>query len=378
MKRLVVVAVLASVTVLLPAREAIALPFRAVPTTGLATHNHSAGPLAALSPRDVWLVQHGTPAGTIAAHWNGSQWTRYRLPGSPNVTDIVANPTTDDVWAVGFLDDGLWWSGVWHAGHWSPVALPTPPGALFSTLGGVTVLPGGKVLATGNLLTASVRNYWLVLRGDLKTGWHIVHRAPSPEGDPDASGVASGIAGSSVDDIWALDWGGAVMHFDGSSWSNGVLPVSQEVVNGLTRIPGTNHYWAVGEDNTFTLKPISFLYDGRVWRRIPMAGVSEGIIASVTAAGPKRAWAVGDHTDYLPDEPRSVQTIAQWDGQSWHQLYTPSETRALGDVMRIRGWGQTWASGYRSPAIDIRMPLVVRQIDQAAAASAHHIFPHSP
>ena len=68
--------------------------------------------LAALSPRNVWVVGADAPSETgrvpAALHWNGRRWRRERLPLPPGTKGWLQDVVTfgaNDVWVVGWLEE---------------------------------------------------------------------------------------------------------------------------------------------------------------------------------------------------------------------------------------------------------------------------------
>jgi len=90
--------------------------------------------IAVVSANDIWAVGNGdrTPLGgngygTLAEHWDGSEWSVVPTPGNgyESVLADVDAVSADDVWAVGTIDQTYWgrpliahWDGVmWERVH---------------------------------------------------------------------------------------------------------------------------------------------------------------------------------------------------------------------------------------------------------------------
>jgi hypothetical protein len=83
--------------------------------------------VSALSSADAWAVGEvdtGGPAGlhTLAAHWNGSGWTRVATPSpgtgiSGSTLDGVSAVSASDAWAVGYGNGSLILH--WNGSRWT-------------------------------------------------------------------------------------------------------------------------------------------------------------------------------------------------------------------------------------------------------------------
>jgi hypothetical protein len=115
------------------------------------------GPVAALSPANVWAVGTGpgVPTGGFSAHptaviehWDGTSWSVVPSPNpnpqGNNGLAAVAAVAANDVWAVGHQLLGPF-TEHWDGKGWSIVA--TPAGVSF--LAGMAASSGGTVLAVG-------------------------------------------------------------------------------------------------------------------------------------------------------------------------------------------------------------------------------------
>jgi hypothetical protein len=99
--------------------------------------NEEALSVAAISPKDVWVVGQGpnTPAGQIvlAEHWNGFRWSVIPTPKLPccfayEFTSVSA-VSSKDVWAVGSGQSGSSFVTVaehWNGKKWSRAKTPNP------------------------------------------------------------------------------------------------------------------------------------------------------------------------------------------------------------------------------------------------------------
>ena len=121
------------------------------------------GPVAALSPADVWAVGSGpgVPTGGFSAHptaviehWNGTSWTVVPSPNpnpqGNNGLGAVAAVSASDVWAVGEQLLGPF-TEHWNGTSWSIVA--TPAGV--RGFAAMAASSGGTVLAVGQGFNSS-------------------------------------------------------------------------------------------------------------------------------------------------------------------------------------------------------------------------------
>ena len=100
-----------------------------VPTPVTWPAGHFFTSAAAISPQDVWIVGR-VSYGTVAEHWNGSQWAVYPTP-SPNIDQGVVSTlngvsaaSSDDVWAVGVTGQSALIEH-WNGSDWTVVPSPS-------------------------------------------------------------------------------------------------------------------------------------------------------------------------------------------------------------------------------------------------------------
>ncbi|MFW6050061.1 MAG: hypothetical protein ACODAU_02735 [Myxococcota bacterium] len=118
-----------------------------------------------------------------------------------------------------------------------------------------------------------------------------------------------GVWGAAPDDVWAVGGSGrtgsvaTVLHFDGASWETEVLPPLQRTgVRAFFKVWGTaaNDVWVVGQAGAVVH------WDGSQWTE-HLVGVSDDLI-SLWGTGPDRVAVVGG---------RSNGVVAVWDGEGW-------------------------------------------------------------
>src|SRR5262249_17341000 len=112
----------------------------------------------AIASDDVWAVgarpsRTDNRATPLAEHWDGQAWTIVRTPtANQGFFTSVSGATGDDVWAVGYLDH----AGVeqtkqliahWDGATWTPLVGPDPAGD--EELLGVDAIAADDVWAVG-------------------------------------------------------------------------------------------------------------------------------------------------------------------------------------------------------------------------------------
>jgi len=133
-----------------------------------------------------------------------------------------------------------------------------------------------------------------------------------------------GIWGTSASDVWAVGYGGAIRHYNGTIWSG----FSSGTTQALVGVWGTSasDIWAVGGASGSILH-----YNGTSWSSSLERG-QPGILFGVWGSSASNVWVVGD-----------VDSVLNYNGASWS---------AVGGVTRtIAGiWGSSasdvWAVGY--------------------------------
>jgi len=128
-----------------------------------------------------------------------------------------------------------------------------------------------------------------------------------------------GVWGSGASDVWAVGYGGIILHWDGSAWSM----VSSGTTYPLFSVwgSGASDVWAVGAFGTIVH------WDGCAWTSIP--GGTTNFLNGVWGSGESDVWAVGD------------EGIIHWDGSVWTRV--PGATRVFG--VWGSGASDVWAVG---------------------------------
>lgn len=206
-------------------------------------------------PNDVWAVgmDRGFDPAMIVLHWDGTEWTR--LPTPEVTTDFVAlqdvialSPT--DAWAVGYTVDSDFRSRPlaihWDGTSWTRVRVPTT-GTGGSALEDVTRTTTGEIWVVGRA-TGDTGDRPLALRltdgrwfspADPVGDGRFEGVAPLPGGDLVAVGFRPTEEGTSaLAQVW-----------DGTAWQ--VTPTADvggdDFLFDVATVPGKDVSWAVGD-----------------------------------------------------------------------------------------------------------------------------------
>mgnify|MGYP000926056622 CR=1 FL=1 len=157
--------------------------------------------------------------------------------------------------------------------------------------------------------------------------------------------------GSALNNVWLVGDGGAMRHYDGSTWN--ILPAV--VPYDLLGIWGSaaDDIWAVGDfpnDAPPAMKPATLLhFDGTTWTSPANDVAGSGGMRAIWGSDASHAWAVGD-----------MLQIVKWDGSTWstdpYTLAPPILKRnlkgiwgtdannvwAVGDQVILKWNGTTW------------------------------------
>jgi hypothetical protein len=331
--------------VALPA-SAKALPWIYTPTPTDGPAGEWLTSISAASHNNVWAVGSRAPETAvdqpIAVRWNGHAWASIDVPPMSrggNLEDVSVVPGTADAWAVGerFGVPTLGLILRWHAGSWTRMDAPWQVAQLYA----VQALGPRSAFAAG----VSQSGRALVARFDGEA-WH----AEPGVGQLAKDGIIRSIAARNHHDVWAVGhrWVGnnpypLLLHFDGVRWERIPPPPVRRAgfLRGVTTVPGTRELWAVGS-NVDPWKTMIMYYDGRRWARIrhpEPGGIGGGELHDVIAAGPAKAWAVGQGV--------TASTLI-WNGEEWRETVTPRGDEAgLNGIARAPGTRETFAVGFR-------------------------------
>ncbi|MFI5271439.1 MAG: hypothetical protein ACHQ4H_00205 [Ktedonobacterales bacterium] len=148
----------------------------------------------------------------------------------------------------------------------------------------------------------------------------------------DAGASLFAVAAASRQNAWAVGAKGtraSIVHWDGRSWADTLLPAFGATSSTLTAIAaaGPADVWAVGRAD---LAPLILHWDGTTWTRVAAAPVAanSGLLSALAIAGPEDVWALGSAVRSQNGTP---YTIAEhWDGRAWHVAPAPPGRTIIG------------------------------------------------
>ena len=201
--------------------------------------------VTAISTSDIWAVgsfaTSSTSSGqTLTEHWDGTQWSVVVSPnvGSGyNTLNGVSATATNDVWAVGYGQNGL--VEHWDGAQWSIVF---NQGFNFTA---VTAVTGKDVWAVGYLLHNGVQR-------PLLEHWNGTTWGKAANPNPGGLSEARGVTAISPHNVWAVGYNNPntlTEHWNGNRWSIVASPNGGSPGNFLlatTGIPNTKQVIAVG------------------------------------------------------------------------------------------------------------------------------------
>jgi hypothetical protein len=187
------------------------------------------------------------------------------------------------------------------------------------------------------------------------------------------------------DDVWIVGYGGDhrgeykgyVQHWDGSSWNSVSTPVTGQPVTFLRDIDGSaaDNIWIVGHVNYS--HHLSLHWDGSTWS-LQDGPVSDAPLAQVVVLAPNDAWAA-------PYSLTAGFSFYQWDGSVWHERTSsdiPGATTTAWRGLAKVGACDVWATGsfYIEPthytlAARLSQGSVVSAVENLPAARMVATFP---
>jgi hypothetical protein len=322
--------------------------------------------MKAIAADDIWAVgyhkNNGVDPGyrTLVVHWNGMQWEGVPSPnpGAANhMLESIDAAAANDVWAVGFSDDGdenarqpmaLHWDGV----EWTEVSTPRPH--RYSGISGVAVVATDDVWAVG------YQGKWGIdFEGEqpMAMHWDGVEWSvfPTPTFAGRYINHLRSVAALASDDVWAVGETGwpnpfltLVFHYDGSSWTQVDSPSPgsrQSTLEGVVAL-APDDVWAVGFKyvERFGRQTLVEHWDGLRWTVIPSPNHQHGwsYMLNVAAAAPDDIWAAGFNNRGGPWYPLAFH----WDGTSWQLVALPEYgISAIARAAAVLPGGEAWMAG---------------------------------
>jgi IPT/TIG domain len=284
------------------------------PWTAPATGTYFIWDFAASSPTDIWAVgQIYEPSDSLIIHWDGGEWTRVSSPTSQPLLSISA-ASADNIWAVGNEGTIIHYGG--RDTGWESVASPIA-GSIYE----VSVLPSGEGWALGRkpylegggpeYLHCADGKTWhnetlpttnglyclcVLAPDDIWTSWgggtsdvHLLHWNGSDWSDVSQFSGASHaqkIYAKGPSDVWAIEAGTDVWHYNGTSWSYAAA----------TNM--ANRDFVPMQDGGFMIVGIAGGTSGLWYFDGSSGGALEspttGYLFAIVEAGPRNLWMGGD------------------------------------------------------------------------------------
>jgi hypothetical protein len=190
----------------------------------------------AIAPDNVWIVGViPTDRLGFVRHYNGTEWTNARVPGSASLWEVWSS-SAEDVWLVGTDDvqSGLIYRG--DGMDFAPMEFEGKP------LRGVW--------------GSSPEDVWILPYDSAPQHWD--GEAFTPDAEYEEERGMLGTWGSAPDDVWAVGLHGRIKHWDGEHWK-----ISEPLVDQpLWAVWGaaSDDVWAVGGVGTI------LRWNGDHWR----------------------------------------------------------------------------------------------------------------
>ncbi len=327
--------------------------------------------VSALSATNVWAVGYYTQFfvdRTLILHYDGAKWKRVASPNPSlhsNELAAVDGTAANDVWAVGYSQDGnsgayrtltLHWNGL----QWDTVPSPNV-GTQANELFAVASISDTDAWAVGSYQDGSA-NHSLAMHWN-GTDWTIVE-TPDTLSDTLMFNLR-GVSAVASNDVWAVGFGtqteptqsGLVLHWDGINWAQFPGPTRDgsffHNLQGVTAIAG-NDFWAAGFVTTDPREPVTAHWNGSAWQSVESEGTTDmsNGLSSIAASSANNVWAVGGSTDPVTND-RLTLTM-HWDGSGWTTRQSPNPGVAKDGAARFNTLNgvttvspnQAWAVGY--------------------------------
>jgi hypothetical protein len=288
----------------------------------------------------------------LALRYDGVAWrsaSRTGLPGDEALRGVEAVSNTD-VWAVGDHRGGIsaydTMAAHWNGTTWTREATPNGNPGGSNHLYGVAAA-GGTVWAVGTYVdpSSSVNRRKLILQRT-SGGWRVC-AAPTVAAYEslaavDATGVADAWAvGSASSDIQSAPLVPLALRWNGTRWVSMLLPAPRgTALTGVdARTP--SDVWAVGSSSDSAgSQPYVARFDGFSWRRVATPTIAGGgELTDVVALSPSTVVAVG--------RSNGAPLVLRWNGTSWTRETTPASSNPFVTGAAAGGPNAVWAVGYR-------------------------------
>jgi len=252
----------------------------------------------------------GNAIQPLIVHWNGSSWNVVSAanPGiGDSPLNSVAATAANDVWTVGTYDGtGAIQALIehWNGSTWSIV--PTPSIGLDNSLNSITALSPTNAWAAGAYSTQygkGMQSHTLVEHWN-GSSWSVVTSPNAGSGD----NALNGISALSPTNAWSVGYyansGGEQQtlteQWNGSSWSVVSSPASGSLPNNFNSVVAISTHDVLASGYSYNSQgfPQTLVeqWNGTTWNVMstPNAGSNGDILNGITRVpGTEKAWAVG-------------------------------------------------------------------------------------
>jgi hypothetical protein len=278
--------------------------------------------VAAVSPTNAWAVG-STDAeipGIVIAHWNGTRWSQAKTTPVEGWLSALAVVSPKDIWAVGTAGPHQPYANQVLIMHWN--------GTTWAVQKNVPHVSGtglSAVAAIGDDVWAVGGAYRFAGSGQTPYSLHLVggHWYVVPASNADGS--LSGVVMTGRSSAWAIGNTNKLpflLRWNGTVWKSSSFPL-RATGNGLIAAAAgpDGKIWVVGARNNsaFTNSaPISMLWSGSTWRKVPVTAPADSILDDVAFVPGGNVWAVGS-----PGGDRAP-LILRWTGEHWVRTPAPN------------------------------------------------------
>jgi photosystem II stability/assembly factor-like uncharacterized protein len=273
--------------------------------------------VVAISPGHAVAVGTHTPAGTtpqpLAMEWNGAEWELVATPEREGgrVFGAVDHTPTGQTWVAGH-QSGSAFLARRDGENWELIFAP-PVGSFRNRFYAMHARSDSEIWVVGTQSDGFGEFEILLQRYDGGSNWTSFN-VPSPGTLDEMKGVVAFAA----DDAWAVGfyyhiplylYQPLILHYDGAGWTAMDLP---DYPDGSARLEGMaasapDDIYAAGTYATIdgTPRPLMLHFDGSSWSEVvlPPTGGSGEWFQGMSAAPDGSIWAVGQYDDGTSTEP---------------------------------------------------------------------------
>ena len=162
------------------------------------------------------------------------------------------------------------------------------------------------------------------------------------------AGQLNGVAAVSVDEAWAVGYGGSNLHphlliarWNGVKWQRepGLSSIGGDLL-GVAAVSRTEA-WAVGftRGSSYTsTRAVVLRWNGASWRRVTLPSLGYSSLEAVAATSATNAWAVGFTGANIPKA-----VFMRWNGRAWKSVRAPAGPCAM-DAVAAASTRSAWAA----------------------------------